>query len=214
MLLDLEHLREDYRQAELSEEAVSKSPKQQFKKWFEEAMQSQVIEPNAMVLSTATKDGKPTARTVLLKSFDEGGFVFYTNYNSRKGKELAENPYASLLFLWLPLQRQIRIEGAVEKINPDESTKYFQSRPRGSQIGACASPQSQVIENRSFLEQEVSRIETEFKDQEKLPRPEHWGGYVLKPNLLEFWQGRSSRLHDRIQYRLEGEEWIIERLAP
>ena len=214
MQLNLEDLREEYRRASLNISEVASHPNVQFRKWFEEAQKSQIIEPNAMILSTSTRDGKPSARTVLLKGFDEKGFVFYTNYNSRKGKELATNPWGSLLFLWMPLQRQIRIEGKVVKLDPEISTKYFQSRPKGSQIGAYASPQSEVIADRFVLEEEEKRLEEKYRDQDQLPRPDYWGGYVVQADLFEFWQGRPNRLHDRIQYTRNGEKWIIERLAP
>ena len=214
MLLDLENLREDYKKESLNISEVAANPNIQFKQWFEEAQKGQVQEPNAMILSTSTKDGKPSSRTVLLKGFDETGFIFYSNYESKKAREILENPFVSLLFLWLPLQRQVRIEGIVERLDPEASTRYFQSRPIDSQIGAWASPQSQVIDDRKVLEKAVEQLQEKYKDQKVLPRPDSWGGYIVKPNLLEFWQGRSSRLHDRIQYRLEEDKWLIERLAP
>lgn len=216
MLPNIENLRQDYRLASLDLKEVHTHPMDQFKKWFEEALASKLQEPNAMTLATATPDGKPTLRVVLLKSFNYDGFVFFTNYNSRKGKELAANPYAALSFLWLELERQVRIEGIVEKIPPEESTEYFQSRPKGSQIGAWASPQSTVIADRKVLEEKVSQLTTIYENAEVLPRPEHWGGYLIKPTLIEFWQGRTNRLHDRIQYSWSAASgnWEIERLAP
>ncbi|MFN7118804.1 MAG: pyridoxamine 5'-phosphate oxidase [Saprospiraceae bacterium] len=215
MLPNIENLRQDYRLASLDISDVAANPIEQFKKWFAEALEAQLPEPNAMTLATATPDGKPTLRVVLLKSFDYNGFVFYTNYNSRKGKELATNPHAALSFLWLELERQVRIEGTIEKVSAEESTVYFQSRPKGSQIGAWASPQSTVIPNRNVLEDTVAALNQRYENEPVLPRPEYWGGYVVKPTLVEFWQGRSNRLHDRLQYTWQSDQtWKIERLAP
>lgn len=209
------HLREDYSSLKLEEQEMDPNPIQQFQNWFEEAIEAKVPEPNAMTLATVKPDGKPAARIVLLKGFDENGFVFFTNYNSDKGLELAHCPYAALSFWWIEQQRQIRIEGKVEKISAGDSTNYFQSRPRGSQIGAWASPQSQSIENRAVLEKNVADWEKEFKGKEKLPRPTHWGGYCLKPSSLEFWQGQQNRLHDRIKYIIQKDNsWKWVRLAP
>ncbi len=207
-------LREDYRAKTLEITAIYASPIQQFNDWFQEALDSQIKEANAMTIATVDAQGKPAARIVLLKGFDENGFIFYTNYESRKGQELAVNPNIAVVFLWKDLERQIRIEGTAEKVAPSVSLNYFHSRPKGSQIGAWASPQSQVIADRSILEQNVADLKEKYKDVDKLPIPSHWGGYQIKPTLIEFWQGRSSRLHDRICYTLEGEEWKIERLAP
>ncbi len=208
-------LREDYRKAQLEIEEVESTPFQQFQHWFQMARQSELKEPNAMTLATCTPDGKPSARIVLLKGIDEKGFFFYTNYESRKGQELDKNPHAALVFAWLELEKQVRIEGIVERITAEQSTAYFQSRPKGSQIGAWASPQSQVIENRSLLEENVQALTAKYEAAETLPRPAHWGGYRLRPTVVEFWQGRSSRLHDRIRYLLqEDNSWKIERLAP
>jgi len=167
-----------------------------------------------MILATTNKDGRPAARVVLLKGIREDGFLFYTNYNSQKGNEMLENPYAALVFNWLDLEKQIRIEGKVEKLAHKDSEAYFQTRPKASQIGAWASPQSSVIEDRKLLEDNVTDLKQQYKDTEQLPCPTHWGGYIVKPDLFEFWQGRSSRLHDRIQYNLENEEWTRVRLAP
>ncbi|MDX1941577.1 MAG: pyridoxamine 5'-phosphate oxidase [Saprospiraceae bacterium] len=215
MPLDIEHLRQDYRLASLEISDVKAHPVDQFEKWFQEALNAGVPEPNAMTLATCTSEGRPSARIVLLKSFDEQGFSFYTNYNSRKGQDFTQNPYAALVFWWVELERQVRIEGRVEKVLPEQSIEYFQSRPKGSQIGAWASPQSQVIADRAELEQKVAALQEQYEKSEVLPRPEHWGGYLVRPDLLEFWQGRSNRLHDRIQYRLqEDKNWKIERLAP
>jgi pyridoxamine 5'-phosphate oxidase len=218
-------LRQDYRLHTLDMSDVDLNPLHQFKKWFEEAVQSEILEPNAMVLATATTEGKPSARVVLLKDIEAEGFVFFTNYDSRKGEELAANPQAALCFNWLDLQRQVRIEGLIEKIDPEKSDAYFQSRPLSSQIGAWASPQSRVIAARDFLEKREDFYKKQFQkldptaseapaSENPIPRPSHWGGYVLKPSLIEFWQGRSSRLHDRIQYSLKDKTWLIERLAP
>lgn len=215
MATDIAALRRNYSLQSLDKTDVLPDPVAQFASWFQEAMQSQLIEPNAMTLATADLQGRPSARTVLLKEFDKQGFVFYTNYESRKGNDLSANPQAALLFTWLELERQIRIEGAVEKVSPEESLAYFQSRPLGSQIGAWASPQSRAITDRSVLETRAAQLQAEHAGAEVLPLPPFWGGYRLRPNWFEFWQGRESRLHDRICYRLEsGEQWSIQRLAP
>jgi pyridoxamine 5'-phosphate oxidase len=212
---DIAALREDYRQATLEIDEVAESPIQQFELWFQMAVNAKLKEPNAMVLATANAQGRPSARVVLLKGFDESGFVFYTNYESRKAEEMEENPYSALVFNWLELEKQVRIEGSIEKIGESIATAYFQSRPKGSQIGAWASPQSQVIPNRAILEQKTAELEKIYQDSEVLPKPKHWGGYLLRPNMIEFWQGRSSRLHDRIRYSLPVDgTWKIERLAP
>ena len=207
-------LREDYRAKTLEITDVHANPIQQFNEWFQEALDSQIKEANAMTIATVDAQGKPAARIVLLKGFDENGFIFYTNYDSRKGQELAANPNIAVVFLWKDLERQIRIEGIAEKVAPAVSLNYFQSRPKGSQIGAWASPQSQVIPDRSVLEQNVLDLKEKYKNADNLPIPSHWGGYQIKPTLIEFWQGRSSRLHDRLCYTLEGKTWKIERLAP
>lgn len=207
-------LREDYRAKTLEITDVHTNPIQQFNEWFQEALDSQIKEANAMTIATVDAQGKPAARIVLLKGFDENGFIFYTNYDSRKGQELAANPNIAVVFLWKDLERQIRIEGIAEKVAPAVSLNYFQSRPKGSQIGAWASPQSQVIPDRSVLEQNVLDLKEKYKDADNLPIPSHWGGYQIKPTLIEFWQGRSSRLHDRLCYTLIENEWKIERLAP
>ena len=215
MLLDVSDMREDYQQSALKMELVEPDPFRQFESWFEAVKKANLPEPNAMVLSTATTEGKPSSRTVLLKGLDEEGFIFYSNYESRKGRELKANPFASLLFLWLPLQRQVRIEGLVEKIDPELSRQYFQSRPKGSQIGAWASPQSEEIASREILENRVAELEKKYRQTEDLPLPGFWGGYRLRPELFEFWQGRTSRLHDRIVYRMAPDgKWNRSRLAP
>ena len=207
-------LRTEYSSQTLLENDVETSPIQQFQKWWDQAIASQITEPNAMTLATASSDGLPSARIVLLKGFDEKGFVFYTNYESFKAIQLAENPKACLVFHWKELERQVRIMGIVEKVSEEESNVYFNSRPIGSRVGAWTSPQSQVITNREWLEKEFEDRMDEFRNKE-VPRPPHWGGYVVKPVIIEFWQGRFSRLHDRIQYSLEENgAWKIERLAP
>jgi pyridoxamine 5'-phosphate oxidase len=207
-------MRKNYSQRTLSEKDVKKDPFEQFKQWFEEAVSSQLLEPNAMTIASATKKGKPSARTVLLKGFDERGFVFYTNYESRKGEELISNPQAAILFNWLELERQIRIEGKVEKISAEESEAYFVSRPKGSQLGAWASPQSQVIKSRGVIEDNLVNLEAQFAKSEVLPLPDFWGGFRVIPDYFEFWQGRSNRLHDRLCYSLKRKSWGVERLAP
>ena len=207
-------IRKEYTSETLLETDVAATPIQQFQKWWNQVIASDTLEPNAMTLCTASADGLPAARIVLLKGFDENGFVFFTNYKSYKGKQLDENPKACLLFFWKELERQVRIVGLVTKLSDADSDAYFQSRPVGSRIGAWASPQSAIIENRSWLEKEVEKRKEEFSDGQ-VPRPPHWGGYCVKPVIIEFWQGRASRLHDRIQYTLEeAGGWKIERLAP
>jgi len=215
MLIDLKHLREDYSSTPLEIEAAPADPLQLFEQWMQEALHAKLAEPNALTLATATPDGKPSARVVLLKGVSSSGFIFYTNYNSHKGRELKANPQAAMTFLWLELQRQVRIEGKVQKISAEDSAAYFQSRPKGSQIGALASPQSQVIPDRKVLEAKVAALESTYADVDKLPCPDHWGGYVLHAEKIEFWKGRSSRLHDRLVYELQGDgSWTIVRLAP
>jgi pyridoxamine 5'-phosphate oxidase len=207
-------IRKDYKLQSLSEKEVAPNAIAQFNNWWQEAVNSEIEEVNAMTLATASADGIPAARIVLLKGFDERGFVFFTNYESFKGMQLAENPRACLVFFWKELERQVRITGLVEKVNDVESDTYFNSRPEGSRIGAWASPQSQVIESREWLQERETSYAKEFSGQ-PLKRPAHWGGYRVKPVTIEFWQGRPSRLHDRLQYTLEGSnEWKIERLAP
>jgi pyridoxamine 5'-phosphate oxidase len=200
----------------LTEHDVSADPFIQFKNWFTEAVDSQIMEPNAMTLATATVSGRPSARIVLLKSFDQQGFVFYTNYESHKANQLAENPNAALLFCWLELERQVRIEGRVEKVKEAESLEYFQSRPKESQIGAWASPQSRIIPDRAFIEERVQNIQNQYLADKALPLPPFWGGYRVIPDRFEFWQGRESRLHDRIVYQQQPgkQEWQIVRLGP
>lgn len=211
---DLSAIRKEYRLHSLLESDVDSNPVKQFEKWWQQAIESGIEEPNAMTLATCTHDGKPSARIVLLKEIKENGFVFFTNYESKKGRELHENPFASLVFFWKELERQVRIDGTIEKIPAKESDDYFSSRPIESRIGAWSSSQSQVIKNREVLDHNVSFFTEKFKDQ-PIPRPENWGGYILFPSLVEFWQGRPGRLHDRIQFiSNEKDSWLIERLSP
>jgi pyridoxamine 5'-phosphate oxidase len=211
--LNLQNLRQDYRMASLSESDVAADPILQFQKWFAEAVNAKLYEPNVMTFATADSDGKPSARIVLLKGFDEQGFVFYTNYESKKAQDLVENPQAALVFFWAELERQVRIEGIVSKVDKGISEAYFQSRPTGSQIGAIASAQSSVLTDRSILEERVAELTTQYEGK-TIPKPEHWGGYLVEPKHIEFWQGRSSRLHDRITYDYTDGSWKINRLAP
>ena len=206
-------IRRDYKRETLDETHVADDPIEQFGRWWNEALKSEIEEVNAMTLATATKEGIPSARIVLLKDYDEKGFVFFSNYKSHKAQELELNPHAALVFFWKVLERQIRIQGSIEKIDVKESDVYFYSRPLGSRIGAWASPQSSVIEDRKLLEQNVELYKKQFG--EDVPRPPHWGGYRVIPSVVEFWQGRSSRLHDRIRYmRQPNGAWKKERLAP
>ena len=212
--MSIADLRREYTQHGLSESEVAADPFAQFRVWFDHALAAQLPEPNAMTLATATPDGRPSARVVLLKGFDQRGFVFYTNYHSRKGGEIEGSGWAALVFFWPELERQVRVEGRVERVLPQESDDYFASRPAGSRLGAWASPQSQVISGRDVLEQRLSVLTTEYEDQD-IPRPPHWGGYRVVPTTIEFWQGRPNRLHDRLRYRLSDDQrWIVERLAP
>ena len=210
----LADLRRVYALRGLSETDVDADPFKQFQAWFSDALAAHLIEPNAMILATATKDGRPSARAVLLKGIDERGFVFYTNYESRKGQELAENPWAALVFLWEELERQIRIEGRVEKCSEEESDAYFRSRPLGSRLSASLSHQSEVINSREVLEHRLQELMVENANGD-VPRPPYWGGYRLSPTSIEFWQGRPNRLHDRLRYRLLHDgRWLLERLSP
>ncbi len=210
---NLEDLRKNYKLKSLDTKDVKLNPFEQFAQWFDEVLNSELIEPNAMILATADKNGKPSARTLLLKGFSEKGFVFYTNYESRKGKELAENKNAAILFYWPELERQVRIEGKVEIISRKESEKYFKTRPFKSKVGAWASNQSEVISSRFIIIKKFLYYLAKFHSKD-IPIPDNWGGYILIPESFEFWQGRPNRLHDRVRYRLDNEIWVIERLSP
>lgn len=211
---EVAELRRDYRQGELSETSLDPDPIAQFRLWFDQACQAKLTEPNAMTLATCGCDGQPNARTVLLKAYDARGFVFYTNYESRKGQEIAENAKVALLFPWLELERQVKIQGHAERVSHAESLAYFLSRPKGSRLGAWVSQQSRVISKRSLLEQKLAKMKARFADGD-IPLPDFWGGIRVVAHRLEFWQGRQNRLHDRLQYTREGEtNWHIERLQP
>jgi len=210
--MNIADLRKSYEKAELSEDASNADPLKQFDRWLNEAIQSEVPEPNAMTLATVASNMRPSTRVVLIKGYDELGIVWYTNYESRKGKELAGNPFAALQFHWVELERVVRIEGRMEKVSDEESDSYFHSRPLDSRIGAWASPQSQVIDGRTVLVTNAAKYAAQFMLNP--PRPPHWGGYRLVPDEWQFWQGRRSRLHDRLRYRFNEGEWLRERLAP
>jgi pyridoxamine 5'-phosphate oxidase len=211
-MLDLSALRQDYLNAELSENDVLPNPLSQFAQWFGEAQNAQVAEPNAMTLATVNATGQPSARIVLIKEARNDGVVWFTNYQSRKGADLLHNAQAALLFFWQPLERQVRFEGVVERVSAAESDAYYHSRPVNSRLGAWSSPQSDIITSREVLETNLAHYAAEFGNEP--PRPPHWGGYILKPTYVEFWQGRASRLHDRVAYRLVDGAWQIVRLAP
>ncbi|MFH6982175.1 pyridoxamine 5'-phosphate oxidase [Marinoscillum sp. 108] len=213
MSLDLASLRQEYTKASLDLDSVCASPFDQFQQWFDEAQKSKVTEPNAMVLSTSDLSGHITQRTVLLKAIDPNGFVFYTNYKSRKARQIEENPQVCILFPWYQLERQVIITGRAEKVSTAQSMKYFLSRPLGSQLGAWVSHQSEVITSRSILEMKLQEMKAKFKDG-KIPLPDFWGGYKIVPDSIEFWQGRASRLHDRILYTRSDSDWSTQRLAP
>ena len=210
--MNIADLRKSYEKAELSEDASEANPLKQFERWLNEAIQSEVPEPNAMTVATVTSNMRPSTRVVLIKGYDERGIVWYTNYDSRKGRELAGNPFAALQFHWVELERVVRIEGRMEKVSDEESDTYFHSRPLDSRIGAWASPQSQVIDGRTVLVTNAAKYAAQFMLNP--PRPPHWGGYRLVPDEWQFWQGRKSRLHDRLRYRLNDGAWLRERLAP
>lgn len=210
--IDIAALREDYKRETLLEADLHQDPIEQFRRWFGQALAAKLAEPNAMTLATVDQHSQPAARIVLLKGLDADGLTFFTNYESRKGQELAQQPKAAVLFCWLELERQVRIEGIVEKVSAQESDDYFAVRPTLSRLGAWASPQSRVLANREVLEEAMKQFQQDYGDNP--PRPPHWGGYRLKPHRLEFWQGRRSRLHDRLQYTKSDSGWRIERLAP
>lgn len=211
--MSLADLRKDYSLAGLTEKDLARDPFRQFEQWFQEAQAAKLTEPNAMTLATATREGRPSARTVLLKGLDGRGFVFYSNYESRKGREIAANPLATLVFPWIALERQVIIEGPLAKVAREESETYFHSRPRASQLGAWVSQQSSIIAGREVLEETMKALDKKYAGQE-VPTPPNWGGWRVAPETVEFWQGRRSRLHDRLRYRREKDGWTVERLAP
>ena len=212
--MSLSDLRREYTLAGLKESDLDPSPFKQFDSWFQQALAAGLPEPNAMTLATATLDGKPSARVVLLKGFDEYGFVFFTSYESQKGRELSANPLAALVCYWVELERQVRISGRVSKVSGEESEAYFRSRPLGSQLGAWASRQSEVVGGRKILEDRLEQLTREYETK-PVPLPPYWGGYRVAPDMLEFWQGRPNRLHDRLRYTLQSNsQWLIERLSP
>jgi pyridoxamine 5'-phosphate oxidase len=213
MAADLSHFRLEYCRSGLAEGDLHADPLEQFKQWLAEAMKEKLPEPYAMTLATVDAQGQPSARIVLLRQVTSSGFQFFSNYLSRKGEELTQNAHAALLFYWAEMERQVRVEGAVTRTSPEVSDSYFAQRPRLSQISAVASSQSEVISDRAILEKEMARLEKDLADK-PVPRPPHWGGYELKPHVLEFWQGRPSRLHDRLRYRLHQGKWVVERLSP
>ena len=208
----LADMRKNYQQAELLESSAAKHPLEQFTLWLNDALKAEIPEPNAMTLATVSSELRPSTRVVLIKGYDEQGIVWFTNYDSRKGRELAGNPFAALQFHWVELERVVRIEGRVEKISDKESDTYYHSRPLASRIGAWASPQSQTIASREWLQDELKNYADKF--QQEPPRPPHWGGYRLAPDTWEFWQGGGARLHDRLQYSLTNGQWLMQRLAP
>ncbi len=212
--IDPAMMRKQYRSEIVHEESLAGEPMEQFARWFQQAADSHLFEPNAMVVSTATSDGRPSSRTVLLKQFDSRGFVFFTNYASRKGRELAENPQVALLFPWHPIARQVIVTGTAARIGRDETAAYFRSRPHGSQLGAWASEQSSVIGSRAELDRRYAELAERYPEGEQVPVPPEWGGLRVVPQEVEFWQGHENRLHDRLHYVLEGEKWRLERLCP
>lgn len=212
-MYNLFHMRREYTSGKLLAEDLDPNPTDQFQKWYEQVSMSGIPDPTAMVLSTCGTDMKPSSRIVLLKEFSSAGFTFFSHYQSRKGKQIAENPYGSLLFTWYFLERQIRIQGKIEKLSAEKSDQYFDSRPTTSRIGAWTSPQSSEIPSREFLEEREEKFQSQFHP-DSIPRPPEWGGYILIPELFEFWQGRENRLHDRFEYQKAGDKWKIVRLAP
>jgi len=214
LAIDLQRLRKEYTRAGLAEADADPDPIEQFDKWFNEALAANLHEPNAVTLATATRDGRPSARVVLLKGYDDRGFVFYTSYDGRKSRELEENPRCTLVFYWGELERQVRIEGRAKRISGEESDAYYRSRPRGSQLGSWASAQSRSVEDRGILEKRLRELDATYEGSE-IPRPPFWGGYRIEPGAIEFWQGRENRLHDRLLYsRVDSGGWRIERLQP
>lgn len=211
---DLAELRRNYAMGALTRTTVAADPLTQLRRWLDEAIEAQVPEPNAMTLATATPDGEPDARVVLLKGIEDEALVFYTNYRSAKGRQLDINPRAALVFMWLELERQVRVQGTVERVSVEASDAYFRLRPHGSRIGAAASCQSEVVASRTELEGRFHALAERYPEGSEVPRPRHWGGYRVLPRTLEFWQGRRSRLHDRIRYRREGTGWVLDRLEP
>ncbi len=210
----IQQLRKEYQDAGLEKSEMAADPFTQFGAWFDTAVSAGIKEPNGMAVSTVSANGHPSTRIVLLKHYDERGFVFFTNYHSRKGREIEINPYGAMTFWWVDLERQVRIEGMLEKVSPAESDAYYNSRPRGSRLGAWVSPQSQIIDDREVLNGRQQQVEAQFPVDQPVPRPEHWGGYRLVPETIEFWQGRPNRLHDRLRYVRGDGNWEIERLAP
>ncbi|PWK70267.1 pyridoxamine 5'-phosphate oxidase [Streptomyces sp. CG 926] len=212
--IDPAMMRKQYRSEIVDEGSLAENPMDQFALWFQQAADSHLFEPNAMVVSTATPDGRPSSRTVLMKQFDGRGFVFFTNYASRKGRELAENPHVALLFPWHPIARQVIVTGTAARIGRDETAAYFRSRPHGSQLGAWASEQSSVIDSRAELDRRYAELEARYPEGEQVPVPPEWGGLRVVPEAVEFWQGHENRLHDRLRYVLDGDKWRLERLCP
>ncbi|UUU40698.1 pyridoxamine 5'-phosphate oxidase [Streptomyces sp. NBC_00162] len=212
--LDPAIMRKQYRSEIVEEDSLAEDPMRQFDRWFQQAAASHIFEPNAMIVSTATADGRPSSRTVLLKQFDERGFVFFTNYESRKGRELAENPHIALLFPWHPISRQVVVTGTAARIGRDETAAYFRSRPHGSQLGAWASEQSSVIGSRAELDRRYAELAARYPEGEQVPVPPQWGGLRVTPDEVEFWQGHENRLHDRLRYVRDAEKWRVERLCP
>ncbi len=212
--VNIADIRDGYEREGLTKKDMQGDPVAQFDRWMAEAVAAGINQPNALTLATASKAGRPSARIVLLKEVSDDGFVFFTNYEGRKGQELKENPYAAMVFLWPSLSRQVRVNGIVSRVDGGVSDAYYATRPKGSQLGAWASPQSNVVENRQYLENALQEVEQKFADVDP-PRPPHWGGYCLKPEVIEFWQGRPNRLHDRLRYSASADNaWVIERLAP
>lgn len=206
-------MRQEYRSGNLDEKEMPSNPLDQFRNWFEEAISSGITEPNAMTVASSTAEGKPSARVVLLKEMNDNGFIFFTNYNSRKGHELITNPFVAVVFDWHDIERQVRIEGIIEKVDENESDAYFNIRPNESKLGAWASPQSKIVSGREELEELEKSYAIRFKGNE-IPRPPHWGGFLIKPTMIEFWQGRPNRMHDRMAYYKNGSNWELRRLAP